>query len=223
MKLIYTFGLAIILFSFTLPSIAQEVKINSNLAIESDGTVRMDNAAAVWDDMRFPLNYGTSSNLATTWTSFLGNTYLDAFKATGTDALYFQVQLPHNYKEGTDIFPHIHWSPLTTGTTGNNGVYWELEYTWANNGETFPATTTLSGYEVVPALTGDLVAKRHYITKIGTSGISGSGKAISSMIICRIARLGDNVNDTYSGLAGALEVDFHYQIDTFGSREEYTK
>jgi hypothetical protein len=223
MKQILTFCLAFVLINLAQSSVAQEVKINTNLAVESDGTVRMDNSATVWDDLRVPMNFGTSSNLATTWTSFLGNTYLDAFKASGTDALYFQAQLPHNYKEGTDIYAHIHWSPITAPTSGNNGVYWDLEYTWANNGETFPATSTLSGYEVVPALTGDLVAKRHYITKIGTSGISGSGKAISSMIICRIARLGDNVNDTYSGLAGALEVDFHYQVDTFGSREEYTK
>ena len=36
-------------------AVAQEVKINSNLVIEADGTIRMDNAATVWDDiMVFP-------------------------------------------------------------------------------------------------------------------------------------------------------------------------
>jgi len=203
----------------------QEVKLNTNLVVEADGTVRMDNDATVWDDLRIPFNFGTSNTLATTWEAFVGVTYLDVFKPSGDDALYFSVQMPHSWKEGTNIFPHIHWTPMTTGTTGNNGVYWELEYVWANNGETFPSSTTvISGTSTVPALSGDLVAKRHYITPLGTAeGMDATGKTISSMIICRIARRGNNAADTYSGNAGAMEFDFHYQLDTYGSRQEYIK
>lgn len=203
---------------------AQEVKLNTNLVVEADGTVKMENDATVWDDLRIPFNFGTSSNLATAWQQFVGVTYLDAFKPDGDDALYFSIQLPHSWKQGTNIFPHIHWTPMTDGTAGNNGVYWELEYVWANNGETFNTSTSVaSGYTPV-GFTGDLVTHRHYITKLGPeTGIDGSGKTISSMLICRIARRGGNTADTYSGNAGAMEIDFHYQLDTFGSRQEYVK
>lgn len=203
----------------------QEVKINTNLAIEADGTVRMDNGAMVWDDLRVPFNFGTSNTLATTWQQFVGVTYLDAFRPTGDDALYFSVQMPHSWKAGTNIFPHIHWTPITVGETGKNVVYWELEYVWANNGETFPSSTiVISGTTIVPELSGNLVAHRHYITKLGPdTGMDASGKTISSMIICRIARRGGNALDTYDGNAGAMEFDFHYQLDTFGSRSEYEK
>jgi hypothetical protein len=209
--------------SFHLMS--QEVKLNTNLVVESDGTVRMDNDATVWDDLRIPFNFGTSNTLATTWEAFVGVTYLDVFKPSGDDALYFSVQMPHSWKEGTNIFPHIHWTPMSTGTAGNNGVFWELEYVWANNGETFPVSTTvISGTSTAPALSGDLVAKRHYITPLGPAeGMDATGKTISSIIICRISRRGNNASDTYNGNAGAMEFDFHYQLDTYGSRQEYIK
>ncbi|KAF0198406.1 MAG: hypothetical protein FD166_1459 [Bacteroidetes bacterium] len=216
----------ILLFLFiTIGIFAQEVKVNTNLVIEADGTIRMDNTATVWEDLRIPFNFGTSNTLATTWQQFVGVTYLDVFKPSGDDALFFSVQLPHSWKAGTNIFPHIHWTPMTEGSEDDNGVYWELEYVWANNAETFPSTTTvISGVTTTPELVGDLVPHRHYITKLGPpEGIDGSGKGISSMLVCRIARRGSNPADTYSGNAGAIEFDFHYQLDTYGSRQEYIK
>jgi len=201
---------------------AQEVKLNTNLVVEADGTIRMDDGAIVWDDLRVPLTFGTSSLLATNWEPFVGNTFLDCFKATGTDALYFVVQLPHSWKEGTTIYPHIHWIPQVNGAANANGVVWELEYTWANNGETFVTTPVITASTISPALSGNLVAKTHYITPLGT-GIPATGKKISSMLVCRIARLGGDSSDTFAGTAGVLEIDFHYQLDTFGSREEYVK
>lgn len=201
---------------------AQEVKLNTNLVVEADGTVRMDNGAIVWDDLRVPLSIAAKGTLVTSFEAFLGETYLEYFKDGGTDALYFVVQLPHSWKEGTTIYPHIHWTPKTPGADGANGVVWELEYTWANNGETFVTTPVITASTISPALSGNLVANRHYITPLG-SGIVGTGKKISSMLVCRIARIGSDSGDTYTGKAGALEVDFHYQVDTFGSREEYVK
>lgn len=213
----------IILISITIHKAnAQEVKLNTNLVVETDGTIRMDGGAVVWDDLRVPLTFGTSSLLATNWEAFMGTTFLDCFKASGTDALYFVVQLPHSWKEGTTIYPHIHWIPQANGAASANGVVWELEYTWANNGETFPTTTKLAASTISPALSGNLVAKTHYITPLG-AGITATGKKISSMLVCRIARLGDDGSDTFTGTSGVLEIDFHYQLDTFGSREEYVK
>jgi len=202
----------------------QEVKINTNLAVEADGTVRMDGNAMVWDDLRVPLSEPSTGTVKPEWARFpygvSGSApFINWFKASGIDEMYFLVQLPHNWKEGSDIEPHIHWVPSVNGETGPTVPRWGLQYSWISLGVTHSAYTTIYGSTIVPSEV--LVASRHYLTDLGT--IAGSGQKISSMLICRIFRDGDNGADTFAGLAGALEVDFHYQLDTFGSRLEYTK
>lgn len=129
-----------------------------------------------------------------------------------TEQVYFAIQLPHSYKEGTNISPHVHWTPTDTNT---GTVVWSLEYTWANNAGTFPAPTTITS----PAVAAGGTA---WVSKYSDFGdINGSGKTVSSMLICRLFR--DPANDTYEHDAALLEVDFHYQIDSFGSHDELTK
>ncbi len=60
----------------------------------------------------------------------------------------------------------------------------------------------------------------HHHTDINT--ISGAGKKISSMLVCRIFRLTTG-DDTYGFDAALLEVDFHYKKDTRGSNAETAK
>lgn len=125
-------------------------------------------------------------------------------------SLYFTAQLPHSYLEGSDLYPHVHWFPKdNTGGT----VTWGLEYTWANSGSPFPITSTITATDNAPT-----VALQHVITNLGT--ISGTGKKISSVLMCRIYR---GLNDTYENAAGLLELDFHYQQQGTGSRTQLTK
>lgn len=227
MKKLFTI---ILITCFAIILTAQEVKINSNLAIEADGTVRMDSAATVWDDLRVPLSEPSTGTTKPEWARFpYGSSgsaaYINWFKAAGIDEMYFLVQLPHDWKEGTSIYPHIHWSPSVNGSSGPTVPRWGLQYTWANIGEAFPPYTTIYGTTTYPSET--LVKDRMYLTPLfaGTTneGISGTNKTISSMLVCRIFRDGDSGEDTFTGLAGALEIDFHYERNTLGSRTEYAK
>lgn len=220
--------LGLMLAGIALHGFSQEVKINHNgthgLAVESDGTIRFDGEATTWDDLRVPLSEPSTGTLKPDWARFpYGATgslpFLNWFKSSGVDEMYFLVQLPHSWKEGTNIEAHIHWVPSANGSAGPTVPRWGLQYSWINIGETHSAYTTIYGTTTVPNET--LVKDRQYLTPLGT--LSGTGKTISSMIICRIFRDGDNAADNFSGLAGALEVDFHYQIDGTGSRSEYTK
>ncbi len=68
--------LVIACISYT--AFSQEVKLNTNLVVESDGTVRMDAGAMVWDDLRVTLDKG--SNAAA----------LEYFSGAGTADLVFQ-------------------------------------------------------------------------------------------------------------------------------------
>ncbi|MCX6290213.1 MAG: hypothetical protein NT126_00430 [Bacteroidetes bacterium] len=200
---------------------AQEVKVNTNLVVESDGTLRMDNAATVYDDLRATLDKGTNEASLSYFSGSSGPEIWYFRNNNTVEAMSFTVQLPHSWKEGTTIFPHLHWAPKSSAS-GN--VEWNLEYTWANYDATtpqvFPSITTST-----VVATGPFTANTHLITPLTASnaGLSATGKKISSILICRIWRNSVSSNDTYNADAGVLFLDFHYQIDTFGSRAEYSK
>ena len=122
-------------------------------------------------------------------------------------------QLPNSYLEGSDIVPHIHWCP-TTNDAGD--VKWQLSYYWQNEEETIPAEVTIS---VVAAAGG--TAWKHQRTDF--AAISGAGKKIGSMLMCRLFRIPTDGADTYAHDAGLLEMDFRILIDSAGSRQPEVK
>jgi hypothetical protein len=183
--------------------------------------------AIAWDDLRVPLAEPSTGTVKPDWQKFPYGTsgdasFLNWFRASGIDEMYFLIQMPHDWKEGTAIKPHIHWVASQNGATGPTVPRWGLQYAWLNIGETFSSYTTIYGTATVPNEV--LVKDRQYLTPLGsTDGIDGTGKTLSSMLVCRIFRDGDNAADTYAGLAGALEFDVHYQRNALGSRLEYVK
>ena len=138
------------------------------------------------------------------------------------DIAYFVVQLPHNYKEGTDLRVHIHWTPASRGNEENgNTVGWKVLYTWTDINGTFPAMSTADLSDAC-----DGTDDKHQMTP--SVAISGAGKKISSMLICQVTRTDTGTDDTWSGsttgqLPLILEVDFHYQIDSIGSKSIIAK
>jgi hypothetical protein len=169
---------------------------------------------------------------------FVGNTdpTLVAYTPTGSgtatmlyefaknDVAYFVAQVPHNYKEGTDITVHVHWTPGSRGTEeGTNLVGWKVLYAWTNIDAAFPAMQTA---DLSDACTSTDDA--HLITPEVTLNGHTVPKTISSMLICQVTRTDTNGDDTWASsttgqLPLILEVDFHYQIDTLGSRQILTK
>jgi len=233
MKLIYTFCLAFVLFSFATPLLAQEVKINSNLAIEADGTLRMDGAATVWDDlMVYPDATNRGNSKAPAWggqseNAFKKNlagtsqgVFLWMFSPTTEQELYFTVQIPHSYKVGTDIYPHVHWT-TATGTPSGTDVVWGLEYSIVTIGSNFPNTSTLTANSVIASIGTPSGTGQHLITAF--SPISGTNLTISTVLICRVYRAATDGNDTFANETGILGIDFHYERDTEGSRTQYVK
>lgn len=173
-----------------------------------------------WDDLRVPVtatNIGTANdpNFSQVLTNGAGSqgVYTYLFDASAEEELFFNVQLPHAWKEGTDIEPHVHWFP-TSADTGT--VRWGLEYTWSSVNGAFGNTTII--YTNDPA---DGTAYKHQLADF--SAISATGQTLSSMLMCRVFRDAGNVADTYTGDAGLLEIDFHHRIDSLGSLSEYVK
>lgn len=169
-----------------------------------------------WDDLRAPatsLKVGStapSSNTTYGWLEFAHNA--DAF-------VFVQIQLPHAWREGSELSPHVHWCK-TTSAAGE--VEWQLEYRWFNLGEVMDSGwTTLSA--MTPAVDDGDTQYQQALTSLGT--ISGEGHQISDMLICKLTRLGTSYSGSshYGAPAALLEFDIHYQVDSFGSEELFTK
>ena len=169
-------------------------------------------ANLLWDDLRVSLNRATIGSNNPSLTPFLTTLQAYAFSKTLIQQLYFDVQLPHAWAYGTTVSPHIHWSPGTSQDTGV--VRWGLEYSIANYGAVFPATTTITVEQA-----GSGVAYAHQIAEL--PDIVMTGKKASSLIMCRIFREGNHVNDTFDAEAFGLSIDFHLQYDKDGGLTEY--
>ena len=190
---------------------------------EADGTLKMVGNATVWDDLRTPVSaLKVPTANAPTWTAYNGTQLLGfSYQAVegNEEEIYFSVQLPHSYKEGSDITPHVHWVPNEDTTDDPEVVRWGLEYEWQNINGTFAGTTTIYAEESMTDRSDD-----HIMTNF--AAIDGTGKTISSMITCRLFRNSSHANDTYdsgTALALLLEIDFHFEKDQIGSRLISTK
>lgn len=161
-----------------------------------------------WDDLKVPLTQTRQGATAkpdfdTTNVGFLFP------QNDATEILYFITQLPHKYKQGTILKPHIHWQQSAA-----TAVTWSLDYKLFLPNSAVPADfTTITGdTPVFDYDSGNL----HQITPLDNiAGVAG----VSALMIGKLSR-NDN---TTTGDVLAFDLDFHLEIDSPGSREEYTK
>lgn len=171
-----------------------------------------------WDDVRTPLNaFQLVSGREPNWVSYKGCYVLemtDEAVEANEKRVTCVVQMPHTYKEGTDIKVHVHWIG-EDNTAGD--VYWELTYSWANKGDAFPAEATL-----YKASANSGTTDAHNVARFAS--IDGTGMEISSMLLFSLTRYSSNVLDTFnSKSAYLLELDVHFQVDSLGSVQELSK
>jgi len=185
--------------------------------IEADGTIKFVGDATVYDDINLSGSALTPGGSAAPGFGVFRDGNLAAYVFDGdslTERLYGSIEMKHNYKEGSDIEFHIHWSPTTT-SLGN--VVWQVYYSWANSGEVFAASTLVAA---TATAAGGTAFKSVYST---FGSISGVGKTINSQIVIQIFRDPTNIGDTYPNDAALIQFGIHYEIDTIGSRNTTTK
>lgn len=174
---------------------------------------------AYWTDLTFPAQAinppgAASDPLRSSTTGLL------EFSASVQNVITGVAQLPHGWKAGSGIRPHIHHraAPGTDPAGGNPDVVWQLEYKWYNNNDPVPATYssdpktfTLSNFS------GGL-----QIADIDSfSEIDGTGMRDSSILEWRLSRMGTDGSDTYADVDVLLEFDIRVLMNGFGSFEEY--
>lgn len=167
------------------------------------------NDEIVWDDLRVPLTQGKQGVLDKPDFDFTNIGYLFP-QNDATEIIYIIAQMPHKYKEGSDIYPHLHWQQSAA-----TAVTWVMEYKWFGLGVAVPAAfTTLSSSSTIFTYTSGNLSQITAFTPI-----DGTGYGISSLLLVKLYR-NDNVT---TGDVLAWDFDIHYQIDTIGSLGEFTK
>jgi hypothetical protein len=185
-------------------------EIKNKLVISGEDNWELLDTA--WDDLRFPvtaINPPGQVSDPTFNTTYVGY----EFAPGSTEILYIIAQLPHSYKEGSDIRPHLHWMPTNTNT---GDVLWRMEYAWQSNGGVQPSFTTV---DITSTASG--TAYQQHINSFGA--ISKPDSLISDILSIKLSRIGGDGSDTYSADALLKEFDIHYQINTAGSRQEFIK
>jgi hypothetical protein len=165
---------------------------------------------ALAGDMRVSIVTAKTGSNNPTLTTFRGGLQGYQFSASQMNEVFLDVQMPTAWAAGTPVVPSGHWSPGSSTNTGT--VRWQLEYSWANPvtapGNTFPDSSLLPAAD--QAATG--VAWSHQVTELGT--IDGTGMRPGSILVCRLARLGNATEDTFTGACFGLAINFHIQVAT---------
>ena len=167
-----------------------------------------------WDDVRVAASVTKLGSSAPSWALVTDINSCYQFAHNQSNFVEFECQLPHGYELGSSLEPHVHWGPSDTGA---GDTRWRLDYVWANIGSPFSGTSTT----IYVTDTSSEVTNDHQVA--GFPAISGTGMGISSMLLCRLTRVGGAVQDTYGSPANFYEFDFHITKDTIGSFEEYVK
>lgn len=171
---------------------------------------------ARYDDARFmflPDDGGSAKAAMTNWQGTING--LEFVGAATMKEISGRIQLPHSYKEGSDIVLHLHWGHKNAGATAN--VVWNIEWWWANvNGTGSVTTSVTSG---IACASTD--ANKHLIADVVTA--AGSGFTVSSLVMARIFRDPTLAADTYTDSVWLLDADAHVIYDSLGSNSIASK
>lgn len=201
----------------------QDDDSNVVMYVEPTGNLRFSGSGKFWNDLRVPMTslhkggindpgFALFKNDGSTSTGV----FAYWFDATAEEELFFAAQLPHSW-DGGSIMPHIHWTPSATadGDPANQKVVWGLEYTWADYGQAFPATTTIYGSSHAPADANVAIGK-HYITPL-----SFPNQYIGQTPIFSGAGLND-LTDSNTGLnKGSAARSYVVIIDAVGTPDTF--
>lgn len=164
-----------------------------------------------WNDLTSSLTTGkTTGGAAPTWASWGGTTlYTWQFSASSIDSLQIDpFHFKHDYKMGTNIYPHVHWMPDDTNT---GVVRWGIEFTFAIGHSQMAFSTSTTTIYIEQAGSG--TQYMHQVAEVSDPGITLSGLEPDTLISARIFRDATHANDTYTGVVHGLTVDIHYEAD----------
>lgn len=188
-------------------------EIKTNTAAASDLTITTGTAKTlvlatpVYDDIIISASNLRPGASAPEFAVFISPVYAMKFVAGNTDIAYGAFEIPHDYKEGTALEVHVHWSP-SSADTGDCVFKFNAVVENMGSAGAFGAIAEMTATDA-----GGGVAKTHQYASFGT--IAGANRKIGDIIAFELKRPN---TDSFTGDAFLLSIGIHYQIDTIGSR-----
>ena len=146
---------------------------------------------------------------------FVGGIALRRFIPGEIREAFAEFHIPHTWKPGSDMFPHVHFTILTSqGGT----VRWGFEYivarTHRSEGVIRYAETTEILYieQVIPP-----GSERIHFVAESEIPIPGAPLEVDAMILARLFRDGSHPNDTFPDEVFGITVDLHTEIDRYST------
>jgi hypothetical protein len=175
----------------------------------------VDYCNTFWEDLRFPaqgINPAGSPAPAGVDTA----TGLLSFSGTIDNVIGGVAQMPHSWKRGTSVRPHIHLR-FTTSAAAN--TRWQFRYDVATiNGNFVNASGTYTSLTAVTVANPQNTAK-HVIADLGDVPMTGVTE--SGILLWQVWRLANSDaadNDTNAALL--MEFDIHFQVGKPGTPDE---
>jgi len=194
---------------------------------EEDGTLEFNGDATVWDDLRFPLQ-GARINIAA---GRLDYDFLNGGVGFQSNARYPEepvsmiCQLEHKTKFDI-VRPHIHWMQQSGVSIPN----WLLAHKVLENGTTTTLESDFSNYTLTAADSHMFPYTSGNLVQLSTfPDIDVSSLTVSDFLHFVLFRDSANTSTLFSGSDPSseteliFEFDIHIEIDTLGSRTEFTK
>lgn len=180
---------------------------------EADGTLKFNGDATVWNDIIITVSNLRPGQTPPVFAAFMGGIYGFRFDAGVTDEVHGAFEIPHDYKEGSNLIVHCHYSP-TTINTGN--IVFGFEYSYGTNGQVFTNTLTVTNPPIAALGVVNLVSRTDIVT------LTGMGFKVGDIIAFRFFRQNGGT-DTFTGNVFVHSIGVHYESDTMGSRQITTK
>ena len=177
--------------------------------IDSNGNFSFVGAATMFEDLNFsPLSAAVGVSAPDMVT--INNTLHREFTSSNNQSCGDSHELPHSYKLGSTIQPHLHFFLKSGESSGTTGVtftfYWELRQT----------TGTTSGNVTISATSAELAANGNMLNVYGASFAGAT--TLGAQLLVTIARTAGDAGDVVVTTFGV-----HYEIDSIGSKEITTK
>lgn len=225
----------------------------NELHLDNQGYMRLSGSSTCWNDFMILANDLRVNGVQGTEPPTYAKVAFDATRGTDWSGLFayqftygantwrdanFTVQIPHDYAVGTRIYPHVHCRlDVNDANQVGNKMLLEFEYIWKNVNEAGKHNNASNNTNIITwnfTITSASIDSDNFIIEV-PNGIFYASASISSVIYGRLSRIVKNaswaypvltgglVNDNFNGTFWLSSIDFHYEVDSLGSREEYIK
>jgi len=159
-----------------------------------------------WDDVLISSLSLAKGSIAPTQGEFKAGVETLLFVDSQRDTVHGSVQLPHRWIPGTTIYPHVHWSPMETGT---GDIVWGLKYCLI--------PTSGASSAVVPDSKAHTISSNSQFKGVFTTfaGVDMTGYGVSTVVLFTLWR--EPTGNTLAGNAAMFDFDLHYQSNSPGT------